>query len=132
MPFVQLILGVETAIASFFKQPFPPRARWVFPTCVAVAIAGLLGLYGATRALPPPDKCYASLFWFTQEWRPVSFGLFVGIASLLLIAVFIVFLRLRLSAADAPPGERQAASHMVYYITVAVISNVSPFLARCV
>ncbi|KAF4119608.1 hypothetical protein GMORB2_4517 [Geosmithia morbida] len=124
VPVVQLILGFETAVASLFRRAFPPRARWVYPTCIAVSVAGLLGLYGATRALPPPDKCYASLFWFAQQWRPVCFGLLVGIASTIFVSTIITFVKLRLSTTnESHPGERQAASHMVYYMSVATISN---------
>jgi uncharacterized membrane protein HdeD (DUF308 family) len=123
VPFIQLIFGIETTLRAFAQQPFPARRKWVVPLGVAVAIAGLVALYAVTLKLRPPELCFASLFWFTQAWRPVCFGLLVAITSTLLLCLFVVFFRLRHGKVTSAV-ERTSASHMVYYIAVAVISNV--------
>ena len=105
-------------------RAFAPLQAWSVPTYLFIIIAGLLGLYVATVALPPPDQCYASLFWYTQRWRPVTYGLLVAITSILAIAGVALFLQVRQNTIRCN-RERMAASNMVYYIAIAVISNVS-------
>lgn len=129
MPFLQLIFGFEMTIRGCLRSPWPPRKVWNAPLCIGITVAGLVALYGVTLALRPPEQCFASLFWFTQAWRPVCFGLLVGIAGALLLASFVIFFRLRQHQSPGCP-DRLAASHMVYYIVIAVISNVSGLMRR--
>ncbi|KAI6782927.1 uncharacterized protein J7T54_002086 [Emericellopsis cladophorae] len=128
VPFTQLILGLETTIRSVLPKPFPSQRAWNVPLCIVIIAAGLFALWGVTLSFKPPALCFASLFWFTQAWRPVCLGLFVAIASTLLIAACVVLLRLRYSA-KTPSMDRMAASHMVYYMIIAAISNalLTPF-----
>lgn len=83
-----------------------------------------MALYGATFALPAPDECYASLFWYTQRWRPVVFGLLVAIASILLLSGCLLLLQIRQNTIRCMIT-RMTASHMIYYNAISVFSIVS-------
>lgn len=115
-------------IRACLSNAWPPRKIWNAPLCIGITVAGLLALYGVTLALRPPDQCFASLFWFTQAWRPVCFGLLVGVAGALLLAGCVLFFRIRQLPSLPGCPERMAASQMVYYIVIAVVSNVSSHL----
>lgn len=121
-----MIFSLEIVGRALRSSPFPTPAKWTTPSCVLVIVLGLVGTYLATVMIQPPDACFADLFWFTQQWRIVSFGLFVSITGALLLCAIIVFVRLRQSMGFTPLNQdRQAASNMVYYIVMAMISNVS-------
>jgi hypothetical protein len=125
VPFIQLIFGVETAVRACWPTPFPTRPSWTVPLCLTVVIAGLIVLYVVTFSLRPPDSCFASLIWYTQAWRLVCFGLFTAIASTLLVSGGIILFRLRSVSHIIPPMDRVAASQMVCFAAIGVISNVS-------
>lgn len=108
------------------RVPFLTRAKWVVPACLAVTVLCLIITLCATVSNRPPDACYASLFWFIQQWRRGAFGIFFIVTAILTICGFTIFFRLRRSPTFLKASEeRLAASQMVYWIAVAMISNVS-------
>lgn len=121
-----MVFSLESVGRALRRNPFPTPPRWLAPGCVIIVVLGLVGTYLATVVNRPPDACFADLFWFTQAWRVLSFGLFVAITGALLLCGIIIFVRLRQSMGmPSFNQERQAASNMVYYIVMAMISNVS-------
>ncbi|KAH7632977.1 hypothetical protein B0T09DRAFT_395166 [Sordaria sp. MPI-SDFR-AT-0083] len=66
--------------------------------------------------------CITSLFWFLAHYSVGCFGLLVGISALLLVCAVVVFVRLHRSN-KVELVERAAASRMVYYMALAIISE---------
>lgn len=126
VPYIQIVFSLESVGRALRRNPFPPPPRWTTPGCILIVVLGLVGISIATIMDGPPNTCFADLFWFAQHWRTVSFGVTVSITGALLICAIIMFVRLRQSMGVSQTNqERQAASNMVYYMVLAMISNVS-------
>ncbi|KAK5658498.1 hypothetical protein OQA88_1890 [Cercophora sp. LCS_1] len=123
-PYTQLVFGVEAAIRALRKkdQPFAPRAKWNVTICLA--IIGILSLVNFLVANfdRAPNFCLTSLFWFVAHWSTGCFALLVGITCSLIISLVIIFLKLTRSI-KIEVEARVAASRMVYYLALAIISN---------
>ncbi|KAK3350926.1 hypothetical protein B0H65DRAFT_103990 [Neurospora tetraspora] len=122
VPYVQLVFGLEVTIRSLLKKPFAPRGRWNVTICLTVV--GLLLLVNLLVAILDRSSnfCITSLFWFVAHYSVECFGLLVGISALLLVCAVVVFVRLHRSN-KVELVERAAASRMVYYMALAVISE---------
>lgn len=123
VPFTHLVFGVETAFRGIRSQ-FAPRGKWGVGKCI-----GTLGVFTIAALVVAsvdraPDFCFASLYWFVKVYAPGSFGVLLSVSVILLVAVGIIFIKLSKSHM-IDPTERMAASRMVYYLTLGVISNVS-------
>jgi len=123
--YTQLVFGVETAMRALRKdQPFAPRAKWAVTICLAtIGLLCLINFLVANfdRSL---NFCLLSLFWFVAHYSTGCFALLVGITSTLLVCTGIIFLKLTRSI-KIEVTARVAASRMVYYMALAIISNVS-------
>jgi hypothetical protein len=120
-----MVFGIEIALRALRKkdQPFAPRAKWDVTICLA--IVGMLCLtnflvanFDRTR-----DFCLLSLFWFVAHYKTGCFALLVGITSTLIICLGIVVTKL-IRSIKVEVTARVSASRMVYYLALAVISNV--------
>ncbi|EAA31862.3 hypothetical protein GE21DRAFT_7316 [Neurospora crassa] len=122
VPYIQLVFGLEVTIRGLLKKPFAPRGRWNVTICLSVV--GLLLLLNLLVAIfdRSSNFCLTSLFWFVAHYSVWCFGLLVGISGLLLVCVVVIFVRLHRSNKIALI-ERAAASRMVYYMTLAIISE---------
>jgi hypothetical protein len=107
------------------RRPFPMRSKWSVTICLAILGTSLLAIFLVTHFLRPPNFCLASLFWFVQRWKELCFSLLLSTAVILLFSCVVIFLRLH-NYVKIDSTERVAASRMIYYLTVAVLSNVSP------
>lgn len=120
------MFGIEVAIRALRKkdQPFAPRAKWNVTICLA--IVGMLSLVNFLVANfdRAPNFCLTSLFWFVAHWATGCFALLVGITSCLIISLVIIFIKLTRSI-KIEVEARVAASRMVYYLALGIISNVS-------
>lgn len=118
------MFGLEVTIRSLLKKPFAPRGRWNVTICLSVV--GLLLLVNLLVAILDRSSnfCITSLFWFLAHYSVGCFGLLVGISALLLVCAVVVFVRLHRSN-KVELVERAAASRMVYYMALAIISEVS-------
>lgn len=118
------MFGLEVTIRSLLKKPFAPRGRWNVTICLSVV--GLLLLVNLLVAILDRSSnfCITSLFWFLAHYSVGCFGLLVGISALLLVCAVVVFVRLHRSN-KVELVERAAASKMVYYMALAIISEVS-------
>lgn len=124
MPYIQVVFGMESASRAVRRNPFPHSPKWMTPSCLGLIVLGLIGTYLATVLNRPPDACFADLFWFTQQWRVVSFALFISITGTLLLCIVAIVFGLRKDLVPSNNPERLAASNMIYYIAMAMISNV--------
>ncbi|KAK3952489.1 hypothetical protein QBC32DRAFT_370227 [Pseudoneurospora amorphoporcata] len=122
VPYIQLVFGLEVTIRSLLKKPLAPRGRWNVTICLSVV--GLLLLVNLLVAILDRSSnfCITSLFWFVAHYSVGCFGLSVGISALLSVCVVVVFVRLHRSN-KVELAERAAASRMVYYMALAIISE---------
>ncbi len=121
------MFGVEITIRGLQKKPFRPRGKWTVTICLT--IIGLLTL--ANFLIADFDRsidfCFTSLFFFLAHYSVGCFAGLTAITSVLLICAVTIFVRLHRSV-KIEVAERVAASRMVYYLALGVISNVSfPF-----
>lgn len=120
-PYIQLVFGVETAVRGF-RSHFSARRRWTVAICLGIVAALLLVSLLVAFGDKAPDYCFASLFWILEHYAVGGFVLFLLISIALVIAVGTIIMRLiRSHAVD--PTERMAASRMVYYLVLGIISN---------
>lgn len=82
-------------------------------------ITGLVAFF-----IPSSDFCFASLFWLVAKWAEGAFALFLAMSIFLGASAIIIFLKLTRHT-TVETSERVQASRMVYYIVVALLSNVS-------
>lgn len=126
-----MVFGVEIAARALRKkdQPFAPRAKWDVTICLA--IIGMLCLVNFLVANfdRSVNFCLLSLFWFVEHYVTGCFALLVGIVSILMICVGIIFTKLTRSI-KIEVTARVAASRMVYYLALAILSNVRLTLHR--
>jgi len=123
VPYIQLIFGLEVALRAFKSQPFQQRSKWNVAICVAIVFTLLLTTFLITHFLRPSNFCLAALFYFVGRWKQFCLAVVIGIAVTLLICSGIVFWKLQ-NSVKVDSTERVAASRMVYYLIVAVISLV--------
>ena len=97
--------------------------------CTVIVGALLLANFLVADFVRSSDRCFASLFWFVQAYSEGCFAVLLVIAVLLMAALGLIFTRLSRTA-DIDTSERVCASRMVYYLSMAIVSNVgSPWPA---
>jgi len=84
----------------------------------------LLSNFLVADFLRSPDVCFASLFWFVSQYAQGCFVILLVIAIILFVGIAIIFVRLSRSV-TVETCQRVTASRMVYYLALAVLSNVS-------
>lgn len=124
VPYTQLVFAVELALRGMRKQPFAPRGKWTVTICLTTI--GLLTLANFLVAdfIRTNDFCFGSLFWFVAKYSVGCFAILVAVASIILVCVIAVAVKLYRSI-KIEVTERVCASRMVYYMALAFISNVS-------
>ncbi|KAF3025844.1 hypothetical protein E8E14_014742 [Neopestalotiopsis sp. 37M] len=123
VPFLQLIFGLELTIRGLRTKPFPKRGKWTVAICFAVWTTLLLVMGLVTFFVPSADFCFASLFWFVAKWAVGGFALFTLMSVVLIGCAIIIFVKLtRHSTIET--SERVEASRMVYFLSVAILSDV--------
>jgi len=120
------VFGVEIAIRALRKkdQPFAPRAKWDVTICLAIIGMLCLTNFLVANFDRSDNFCLLSLFWFVEHYAEGCFGLLVGIISILLVCVGVIFTKLTRSI-KVEVTARVSASRMVYYLALGIISNVS-------
>jgi len=106
------------------RKPFPKRGKWNVTICLAVVGTLLFATFLYTHFERPPNFCFASLFWFVQSYKTECFALLIASGAMLLVCVVVVFIKLHRHV-KIDSTERVAASRMVFFMAVAIISNVS-------
>ncbi|KAI6377889.1 hypothetical protein MCOR25_002405 [Pyricularia grisea] len=131
VPLIQLVFGLEVMLRGVRSQPFPKRGPWAVSICLTLISLLTLGAFIVTIVAGTPDFCFASLFWFVSRYSLAIFIILLVITVILFGATVTTFMRLsRNSGIDAT--ERMGASRMVFYLTLAIISNalVIPFFQQ--
>jgi hypothetical protein len=121
---IQLFFGLETTWRGIQKKPFEPRGRWNVTIVLVFVGMALLAAFLVADFIRSRDECFGSLFWFVVEYADIIWAVFAAIAVLLIACAVTIFLRLSRNA-KIEPGERVAASRMVFFLALAVISIVS-------
>jgi hypothetical protein len=73
-----------------------------------------------------PDFCFASLMWFITAYGSLGLVLLSIVAALMIISAIIIFVRLS-TVNLIDEHQRIAASRMVYYLVLGIISLVGQF-----
>ncbi|KAK0728122.1 hypothetical protein B0T26DRAFT_639809 [Lasiosphaeria miniovina] len=121
-PYTQLVFGIETAVRALRKDPFAPRGKWTVSICLAIIGILVLANFLVADFDQSPNFCLTSLFWFVAHYSVGCFALLTGIVSSLIICLVVIFVRLHRSI-KVEVTARVAASRMVYYLALAIISS---------
>ncbi|KAI5461168.1 hypothetical protein BGZ63DRAFT_404064 [Mariannaea sp. PMI_226] len=125
LPIIQVVFGLELAIRALKRRrPFPARGRWNTVICLAGVVLCVMVALTITMMMRPPNFCFACLVWYLQPYQLGCFIFLIVVVALLAVEVTIVFFRL-VNATNLGPMERIEASRMVYFLIVAIVSNVS-------
>ncbi len=124
MPYIQLVFGLEVTIRGLRTKPFCARGKWDVVIClviikISLVITGLVAFF-----IRAPNFCFASLFWFVAKWAEGAFILLTIIAVVLALCITLIYVKLT-RCTTIETSERVGASRMLYYLVVAVLSNVS-------
>lgn len=118
------MFGVECAIRSLRKGGFPARGKYDVAICLAVIVLMLVGTAIPVYVRPEKDFCFASLAWFVTRFGRIGLGLLLMSMCIAIKCAIMIFYRLTtLNTIDH--RQRIAASRMVYYLVLAVVSMVS-------
>lgn len=123
MPYLQLVFGVEVTLRAVRSKPFPPRGNWAVAICLAVFCLILLATGLVAFFIRAANFCFASLFWFVTKWAEGGFVLFTLVSVVLAVCTVTIFVQLTRHA-TIETTERVIASRMVYFLGVALVSNV--------
>lgn len=124
VPAIQVIFGLETYFRAVRSRPFLKRGPWAIRLCLVGVIATSLASFIWAYVDTSPPFCFASLFWFVANYSLGCFVILLIVSAILTLSVVTIFMKLK-SSPVVGPTERVDASRMVYYLTLAIISNVS-------
>lgn len=124
VPYIQLVFGLECAMRSLRKFPFQPRGKYDVTICCGMIVLMLIGTWLPSHLFPEPDVCFASLVWFITRYAQLAFILLSVAGGLMLISAITIFTRLSM-VNMIDQDQRIAASRMVYYMVVGIVSLVS-------
>lgn len=77
-----------------------------------------------THVRPETDFCFASVAWFVTRYGKLGLILLAACGGLAIISATMIFFRL-MALTTIDQHQRIAASRMVYYLVLAVVSMVS-------
>jgi hypothetical protein len=124
VPYIHIVFGIECAIRSVRKGGFPARGKYDVSICLAVIVSMLLVTSIPTHIRPETDFCFASLAWFVTRYGVLGLSLLAACGGLAIISATIIFYRLT-TLTTINHHQRIAASRMVYYLVLAILSLVS-------
>lgn len=119
-----MVFGLEVTMRGLRKNAFHPRGRWDVTLCLSLVGMLLLVNFLVADFVRTGDFCFASLFWFVVKYTEGVFVVLVVITVVLIACVFTIFYKLS-KTSRIEKAERLAASRMVYYLALALISTVS-------
>jgi hypothetical protein len=124
VPYIQLVFGLECTFRSLQKMPFQARGKYDVTICGGVIIVMLIVTWIPSHIFKEPDVCFASLIWFITRYGKLGFIMLTTIAGVLIISVLTIFIRLS-TVNMIDQHQRIAASRMVYYLVLGIVSLVS-------
>lgn len=124
MPYLQLVFGMETAIRSFRSIPFQERGKYDVTICLLVVLIMLIVTWIPSNIWQEPNTCFASLVWFITRYGKLGFVLLSTVGGLMIVTALTIFIRLS-TVNLIDEHQRIAASRMVYYLVLGIVSMVS-------
>jgi hypothetical protein len=126
VPYLQLVFGLECALRSFRSLPFQARGKYDVTICLGVVVLMLIGTW-LPSFFVHSNTCFASLVWYVMRYGKLGLKLLAVSAGLMTLAAVIIFVRLS-TVTLIDEHQRIAASRMVYYLVLGIVSLVSLFL----
>lgn len=124
VPYLQLVFGMECAIRSLRSIPFQGRGKYDVTICLVVVFIMLIITWIPSNIWPEPDTCFASLVWFITRYGKLGFVLLSVVGGLMILSALTIFIRLS-TVNLIDQHQRIAASRMVYYLALGIVSMVS-------
>ena len=122
--YTTLIFALETTIRSVRRSRFRARGKWDTFICLAAIIFAVTGTFLPALLIPAPDRCLATLIWWTEHYAKVAVVLGLSIIVLFLFSAAIITTQL-LRTVKMDRDERIAATRVVYYLVLNVFTIVS-------
>jgi len=91
--------------------------------CSVVVILLLIGTWLISHITPEPNSCFASLIWYVSAFGFEGMVILSVCGGLMLISAMTIFIRLS-SVNMIDQHQRIAASRMVYYLVLGLVSLV--------
>ena len=123
VPFLQTVFGIECALRSLRRLPFQARGKYDVVICSFVVVVMTVGVWIISHVTPEPDSCFASLIWYVSAFGFEGMIIFSVCSGLMLISAMVIFIRLS-SVNMIDQHQRIAASRMVYYLVLGMVSLV--------
>lgn len=124
VPYLQLVFGMECAIRSLRGIPFQGRGKYDVTICLVVVLIMLIVTWIPSNIWPEPDTCFASLVWFITRYGKIGFIILSIVGGLMIFSAVMIFIRLS-TVNLIDQHQRIAASRMVYYLTLGIVTLVS-------
>jgi len=124
VPYIQLVFGLECTFRSLRKLPFQARGKYDVTICCGVIILMLIVTWIPSHIFPQTDVCFASLVWFVSSYGEAGLIILATVAGVLVASAITIFTRLS-SVNTIDEHQRIAASRMVYYLVLGMVSLVS-------
>lgn len=126
MPYLQTVFGVECAIRSLRRLPFQARGKYGVTICCVIVVLMLIGTWIPSHISPEPNICFASLVWYVSKFGLWGLILLSVSGGLMLLSAVTIFIRLS-TGSMIDEHQRIAASRMVYYLVLGIVSLVSRY-----
>lgn len=123
VPFLQTVFGLECAFRSLRRLPFQARGKYDVAICSGTVVLMLIGTWVPTHLSPEPDRCFASLIWYISAFGAEGMVILSSCAGLMIISALTIFIRLS-TVNLIDQHQRIAASRMVYYLVLGIVSLV--------
>ena len=126
-PYIHLVFAVDMTVKGFCKQPFAPVRKWNMTLRLATVGALYLATLLVAQFSRARDACFMSLYWYIFEYSTGTFAVLTIILAVITGGALIIFVKLSRSI-KVDLSNRVTASRTVYYLIVAIASNVSRFV----
>jgi hypothetical protein len=123
VPYLQLVFGAECALRSFRSSPFQARGKYDVTICLVVVVLMLIGTW-LQSFFVHSNTCFASLVWYVSRYGVLGLKLLIITGALMVVSAVIIFVRLS-TVSLIDEHQRIAASRMVYYLVLGIVSLVS-------
>ena len=130
VPYIQLVFGLECTLRSLRRIPFRARGKYDVTVCCGTIVLMLIATWIPSHIFPESDLCFASLVWFISRYGLAGLIILSTTGGLLLISAVTIFTRLS-TVNMIDEHQRIAASRMVYYLVLGIVSLVSRAQCSC-
>jgi hypothetical protein len=124
VPYIQVVFGIECALRGLRRTPFPARGKYDVAVCLVVIVLMLVATWIPAQLRLEMDHCFGSLMWFITRHGRSGLSILSFVAGLSIISAITIFYRL-VNTVTICQRQRIAASRMVYYLVLGVVSLVS-------